>query len=240
VQVERSAAELLAAGAEALVEAGFRTGDYEGIKETLEEARDRAVADGDRATEAAAIDRLGMLMHFRALDRDRESADAVAEEALFLQALAIRREIGDPAGTAESLFDVGLVHQVLRRNWDDAMPYFLEAMTLAEEHGDALLRSEVHRHIGFHYMVFDVQPAKALDHLRRSFELRDEYGDPRWIPSGTVAIGLAELVAGNREVTIGQLRLALRQMREVGIHARRIERAEELLRRAESGEPLAL
>lgn len=233
---EETAGGLLAAGADAMVEAAFRTGEFDRAEVMLESARSRAAADGDRATEAAAIDRLAMLMHFRALDQGRDAAGADAEEALFQQALAIRREIGDQAGVAESLFGVGLVHQVLRRDWDAAMPCFREALALAEAHGDDLLRSEVHRHVGFFSMVKDVEPERAVHHLRISLELRERWGDPRWIPSGKLALGQAELVAGRRPEAIEHLRQAVRLAREAGLRERRIQVAEEWLRRAESGE----
>jgi tetratricopeptide (TPR) repeat protein len=232
-----SAAELLAAGAEALLEAAFRTGDYADIQTRLQAARVRAGADGDRATKAAALDRLGWLLHFQALDHGVEHADADAEEALFQQALAIRRDIQDPAGVAGSLFGVGLVQQVLRRDWDAAMPYFWEALALADQHGDELTRSEVHRHVGFFYLVNDVQPDRALHHLRISLQLRERHGDPRWIPSGTLALGQGELAAGNRAEAIRRLREAVGQARAAGLRQRRIDQAEEALRRAEAGGP---
>lgn len=229
-------AALLAAGAEAMVEAAFRSGDYAGAEDLLEAALARARACGDRSLEAAALDRLGWLMHFRALDAGRDPSGADAEESLFQQALAIRREIQDLAGVAESLFGVGLVHQVLRRDWEAAMPYFREALALAEEHADALTRSEVHRHVGFFYLVEDVQPDRARHHLRVSLEWREQHGDPRWIPSGTLALGQAELAAGRQIEAVHLLREAVRQSREAGLSERRIEQAEDWLRRAESGE----
>jgi tetratricopeptide (TPR) repeat protein len=236
MQTPESAAELLAAGVDAMVEGAFRTGEYAGAADLLDSARARASAAGDRFTEAAAIDRLGMLMHFQALDGGLDTADPAAEEALFQQALAIRREIGDDAGIAESLFGVGLVHQVLRRDWAAAVPYFREALALAEDHGDALTRSEIHRHIGFFHLVEDVQLDQAMAHLAISLTLREQHGDPRWTPSGTLALGQAELVAGQQEAAIGHLRLAVQQARAAGLTQRRVEVAQEWLRRAEAGE----
>ncbi len=78
-----------------------------------------------------ALDGLAWLTHFRALDRDREEAHPDAEEALFQRSLAIRRELGDQAGTAASLFGLALVHQVLRQDSAAAIPYLREAMKLA-------------------------------------------------------------------------------------------------------------
>lgn len=217
-----------------MLEAAFRTGDYDEAEQTFQQLLARARADGDRALEGAVLDRLGMLMHFQALEGDLAKADSAAEEALFQQALAIRRELGDPAGTAESLFGVGLVHQVLREDWDAAMPYYTEALDLAEKHGDLLLRSEVHRHVGFYYAISDLRSDKALEHLRISHELRAELGDSRWIPGGTIALGIAELADGLREQGLAHVREAVRQAREAGLSERRIEWMEQFLRNAEA------
>jgi tetratricopeptide (TPR) repeat protein len=228
--------DTLAAGNEAMIEAAFRTGEYETAERTFQELLTRARADGDRALEAAVLDRQAMLMHFRALDDDPAKADSEGEEALFQQALEIRRDLGDPAGTAESLFGLGLVHQVLRQDWEAAMPYYWEALDLAERHGDLLLRSEVHRHVGFYYAMSDLQSDKALDHLRISHELRTELGDPRWIPGGTIALGIAELADGLREQGLAHVRQAVAEAREAGLSAERVAWMEQFLTKAEAGQ----
>jgi tetratricopeptide (TPR) repeat protein len=236
--MEGSAAELLAAGTEATIDAAFRTGEYGGPEALLQEALRLARADGDRAAEAGTLDRLGWLLHFQALDRDLEGAEPEAEEALFQEALAIRRELGDLAGTAASLFGAGLVHQVLRRDWTAAMPYYREALQLADQHADALVRSECHRHVGFYYAVEDVQPEEAVRHLRTSLDLRERWGDPRWVPSGTFALGMAEVGAGRRSDGIALIRRSIQQARDAGLSERRIRSFEDWLRRAEAGETL--
>jgi tetratricopeptide (TPR) repeat protein len=236
MQPTESARDLLAAGAHALIEAAFRTGDYAGAETLLRTALACARADCDRAAEAGALDRLAWMMHFQAIDRGVDASQADAEEALFQEALAIRRDLGDPAGEAESLFGVGLVQQVLRRDWTAAVPLFRQALALAEERGDALIRSEIHRHIGFFHLVEDVDLDLARRHLRRSLELREQYGDPRWTPGGTLALGQAELVAGRPEEAVRLLRAAVRQARDARLLPERIAQAEEWLRRAEAGE----
>jgi tetratricopeptide (TPR) repeat protein len=228
--------DTLAAGNEAMMEAAFRTGDYETAERTFEELLSRARADGDRALEAAVLDRQAMLMHFRALDDDPAKADSDGEESLFQQALEIRRGLGDPAGTAESLFGLGLVHQVLRQDWDAAMPYYWEALDLADRYGDLLLRSEVHRHVGFYYAMSDLQSDKALEHLRISHELRAELGDRRWIPGGTIALGIAELADGLREQGLAHVRESVAQAHEAGLSTQRIAWMEDFLRKAEAGQ----
>jgi tetratricopeptide (TPR) repeat protein len=233
MEPEASAAERVAAGNEAMLEAAFRTGDFTTAEEHLTEARRQAEKDGDRATEAAAIDRLGMLMHFRQLDEDFAAADTAGEEALFLRALTIRREIDDLAGAADSLFGIGLVHQVFSGDWDTAMPYYWEALALAEQHAGPITRSEVHRHVGFYYLVADERPDRALFHLERSHELRAEHGDERWIPGGTLALGEALIAAGRRDEGLDRLREAIQQARDTGFRPQRIAMFEQTLRDAE-------
>ena len=229
--------DTLAAGNEAMLEAAFRTGDYEPAERAFQELLTRARADGDRALEAAVLDRQAMLMHFRALeDADLTRADSEGEDALFQQALEIRRGLGDPAGTAESLFGLGLVHQVLRGDWEAAMPFYWEALDLAERHGDLLLRSEVHRHVGFYYAMSDLQSDKALEHLRISHELRTELGDSRWLPGGTIALGIAELADGLREQGLAHVRQAVAEAREAGLSAGRLAWMEQFLAKAEAGQ----
>ncbi|WP_203839187.1 tetratricopeptide repeat protein [Winogradskya humida] len=227
--------ETLTAGNEAMFEAAFRTGDYGRAEETFTALLTDAREAGDRALEAAALDRLAMLTHFRALENDLADADSEVEVGLFEQALEIRRELGDEAGTAESLFGLGLAHQVLRSDWATAMPYYREALELAERHDDLLLRSEVHRHIGFYYAMGDLESDRALHHLKISHDLRTELGDPRWIPGGTVALGIAELADGLREQGLAHMRQALQQARDADLSAQRIAWIEKFLANAEVG-----
>ncbi|AGL20031.1 tetratricopeptide repeat protein [Actinoplanes sp. N902-109] len=225
--------ETLAAGNEALYEAAFRTGDYTEAETTFTALLIEARQTGDRVLEAAALDRLAMLAHFRATEGDPAGADSAAEINLFEQALAIRRELGDPAAEAESLFGLGLAHQVLRGDWATAMPYYREALDLAEQYGDLLLRSEVHRHIGFYHTIGDLQSDLALQHFQISHDLRAELGDPRWIPGGTVALGLAEIADGLRDQGLSHLRQALQQARDARLSTERIGWIEGFLRDAE-------
>jgi tetratricopeptide (TPR) repeat protein len=239
MQIDGSAAELLGAGIEATNEAAFRTGDYDAAEPLLEEALRRAQAEGDRRTEAGALDQLGWLMHFRALVAGIDNADSDAEEALFQRALRIRREIGDQAGIAGSLFGLGLVHQVLRTDWDAAMPCYREALALADVYGSDLLRSECHRHVGFFHVYIDGQLAEGIRYLQASLDLRERWGDERWTPSGLLALGQAEALAGRRDEALGHLRESVRRAHAAGLSGRYVNAAEEELRRAEAGEPPA-
>ncbi len=234
-------AEHLAAGEETLAEALFRTGDFGPARELLAQAQAKAEAADDQAARARALNLLGMVAHSENITRlmtggTVPAEDIQAEERLFRQALGALQEAGPPAATAHALFGLGLVYQVLRSDWDAAMPYYWQALDLAYApglDGDLYLRSEVHRHVGFYYLVEDEQPTEAVRHLQLSLDLREELGDPRRIPSGQVALARAELAAGHRERAIGLLTNAVTLAREAGLLAERIADAERALREAQ-------
>jgi tetratricopeptide (TPR) repeat protein len=199
--------ELLAAAEEELAEAGFRTGDFARVRDLLAEALAGAGQTGDLAGQARALDLLGMVAHYdniaRLMSGHRVPAHEIdAEERLFRQALAAWHAAGQQAATAQALFGLGLVYQVLHSDWISAMPYFWQALELVDAN-DAdtglYLRSEVHRHVGFYFLAAAEQPVAAVRHLQLSLDLREQLGDRRRIPSGKVALAQAELAAGRRD-----------------------------------------
>ena len=234
--------ELLVAADEELAEAGFRTGDFGRARELLAEALAGAEQAADPEGRARALDLLGMVAHYdnitKLMSGDRVPAqDIDAEERLFRQALAAWHAAGQRPPTAQALFGLGLVYQVLHDDWTSAMPYFWQALELVEVNdADAglYLRSEVHRHVGFYFLVADEQPAEAVRHLQLSLDLREQLGDPRRIPSGQVALAQAELAVGHRDRAIELLQVAVLQARKAGLLAQRIEDAERALREAEA------
>src|SRR6266536_2869497 len=109
----------LARGREMVERAAFHTGDFDAAQAMLAEARTGAEAAGDQATLAGALDQLGLVRHWRNLELRRpdgtlDGDPAVVEEELALleRGLALRRELGDALAVAESVFHVGLVHQL--------------------------------------------------------------------------------------------------------------------------------
>jgi tetratricopeptide (TPR) repeat protein len=236
--------QLLEQGSEAQIEAGFRAGDLDRSRQLLQEARAHAALDGDAVTEAAALDRLGMNLHYQLIGHlmagePVDEGDVDAEEALFQQALSMRQAIGEPGPIAESLFGVAIVHHVVRRDWDRAMPYLRQALEIVEAQPDRVdlyTRSEVYRHMGFYYGIVAGQPAEAVRYLQRSLDLREELGDPRRIPSGMVALAEAEMADRNATRAVELLRQAVAAAREVGLSPARIADAEETLRRAEAAQ----
>jgi tetratricopeptide (TPR) repeat protein len=319
---DQSISELLAEAAEALAEAGFRTGDFSTARDLAERAKDEASRASDIAGHARALNSLGMVAHYENITilmtgSKPSSADIDSEEKLFRQALLRWQELaqrrageaagaastgsadsdtetagaadaetadtaaadsaaetaaadtaaggpaaadtaadtaaGGPAaadtagdtaamehgtadaGTAQALFGLGLVFQVLHNDWMTAMPYFWQALDLVSKPdtaADPYLRSEVHRHVGFYFLVEDVRPPEAVRHLQLSLDLREELADPRRIPSGLQALGLAELNAGNRDRAVELLTRAVAEARAAGLSQQRIEDAEQDLRQA--------
>jgi tetratricopeptide (TPR) repeat protein len=234
--------ELLAAAEDELAEAGFRTGDFARVRELLAEARAQTEQAGDLTGQARALDLLGMVAHYDNITKlmrgDNVPAQEIdAEERLFRQALAAWHAADQRPSTAQALFGLGLVYQVLHSDWPSAMPYFWQALELvAVDDADTTLylRSEVHRHVGFYFLAAAEQPAEAVRHLQLSLDFREQLGDPRRIPSGQVALAQAELAAGDRDRAIELLRAAVVQAREAGLLAERIEDAERALREAEA------
>jgi mannose-6-phosphate isomerase-like protein (cupin superfamily) len=228
---------LLVAAEDAMAEAGFRTGDFDRARNLVAAARNEADRSGDDRARARATSLFGLILHYQnisvLMDGGQLPADQVgAERQAFAEALAESTRLGDPAGMAGALFGLGLVHQVLDHDWAAAMPYFWQALDLASR-ADLYTQSEVHRHVGFYYLVEAGQPAEAVRHLRRSHELREALGDPRRIPSGLVVLGEAELAAGNPERAVELLREAVARARAARLLPARIESAEQALAEAE-------
>lgn len=241
VTTTKTAREQYEAADRALYEAAFRTEDFAGARASLEAAHAAAIDEKDRATEAAVLYDLGMQVHYQCIaklvrDLDVPDADVREEEELFNRALMLRRELGDQPGAAKPLFGLGLVHQVLRHDWTAAMPYFWQALDLAEaveETGDLYACSEFHRHVGFYYLAENVQPQQALRHLRRSLAYRERLDDLKLLPSALVALAEAHLAADDPAAAVQALRRAVPIAREAGLTPWRVEDAEQTLQQAE-------
>jgi len=240
---EQDVPALLAAGEEALAEAAFRTGDFGTARKLLTAAHAQAAEGTDVSAQARSLDALGMLAHYENITKlmsgePVSEADTDAEERLFRRAMACWQQAGEPPASAQSLFGLGLVYQVLHRDWTTAMPYYWQALGLVgnpDVQAELYLRSEVHRHVGFYFLVEAEQPGEAVRHLQISLDLREELGDQRRLPSGLVALAQAELAAGGRDRAIELFRRAVAESREAGLLAERIKDAEQALAEAEAG-----
>jgi tetratricopeptide (TPR) repeat protein len=226
----------LTAARTALDDAYLRTGDYDAVDTILENVLHDARAAGDRPREAAVLAQQGMVLHFRAIElpqEERAAVDSGPELDLFERALAIRRELDDPEGLAESLWEVGLVHQVLRRDSERAGRYFREALDVVDglPDCDPWLRSEIHRHVGFDHLLSGRHEA-ALAELRTSLEIRESLDEQGWCVGGLTALAAVSRQAGRRDDAIGYASRAAALARELGLRQRHLETATNELRAA--------
>jgi len=204
--------DLLTRARTALPEAAYRTGDFDAVEALLTEALRLAQAEGDRVGQADALDLLGVQLHSRTIELPRAewpSIDHGLERDQFERALAIRRELGDRAGVAESLLHLGWVHQMLLGDGVTAMPLFREALDLAEPNGDPHVRSELHRHIGFHIAIDEGRPEAALPHFQTSLDLWRSGGEPARVIHGLVALARCESGAGRHQAALAHSQEAL-------------------------------
>jgi tetratricopeptide (TPR) repeat protein len=181
----------------------------------------------------------GMTLHFRAIDlpaTERASIDPGPEETLFEQALTLRRELGDVEGIAEALFQLGLVQQVLRRDLDAGAPFVHEALDVLATVPDAdvLLRSEIHRHVGFDALLRRERRDEAREHLQASLALRESLEERGWQASGHVALSLCERLAGRREQAVEHARRSQAIARDEGLRERFVVAAHDALDEAEA------
>jgi tetratricopeptide (TPR) repeat protein len=140
---------------------------------------------GDPGLQAFAVARRGLALHAAFL-RDRSKGEPPEELPLFERALAMRRELGDERGVAESLFHVGLVHQVVRGDSETSRPFFQESYDRAQQLGDEVLMSYAIRHVAFcDQEAGHLERAEAG--FRESLALRERAG---WVP-GVAAAQLA-------------------------------------------------
>jgi tetratricopeptide (TPR) repeat protein len=153
----------------------------------LGDLEELARAEEDDALLAAALDLRGRALHARFL-ADRSAGEPEGELELFERALALRQE-DDARGRAESLFHVGLVHQVVRGDGERSEPYFEESYRLAGEAGDRVLESYAVRHLGWTRQERgDLEGARAA--FEESLNLRERAG---FLPGvGAAALALAD------------------------------------------------
>ena len=156
----------------------------------LEELEDLARAAEDDSLLAAALDLRGRSLHARFLS-DRGAGEPKGELELFERGLALRRA-DDSRGRAESLFHVGLVHQVVRGDGERSEQFFEESYRLANEVGDDVMRSYAVRHLGWTRQERgDVEGARAA--FEESLRLRKRAG---FLPGvGAASLALADFEA---------------------------------------------
>jgi tetratricopeptide (TPR) repeat protein len=112
----------------------------------FQRARQLARASGSRAALASVLDGEGRLLYWRKLRRGEGEWSAIVR--LFERALALREQVGDRRGMAESAFHIGLTEQ-FRNLPEQAQRSFERSRQLAREAGDPVLLSYPVRHLAY-------------------------------------------------------------------------------------------
>lgn len=114
---------------------------------TLSRVRHLAETLSDELLIAAALDWIGQAHYYQALNAGEDEADFHRPLAYFQEALERRKHLDDARGICESTFNIGRVYQNTAQE-DQARPYFVEALSLAEQTGHEVQRAEVLLHLG--------------------------------------------------------------------------------------------
>jgi tetratricopeptide (TPR) repeat protein len=232
-----TARELVTSARALQLEAAYRTGDFAAVEALLYEALAAAAAEGDCRAEADAVDQVGLLAYRRAaqLPRDEQwSADVEQIRQLFERALAIRREIGDHRGVAESLFNIGRLLQVLRRDGDAASRLLEQALAMLQPANAPVLLGDIHLHIGAHVQHWGSGPGAAMPHYERTVELWRAHADPALLVVALVTLAWCELQAGRLNRAVEHAGEAVDLAHASGMRDRYVRRAEDALAAARS------
>ncbi|MFE2872176.1 tetratricopeptide repeat protein [Embleya sp. NPDC059259] len=176
-------------------------------------------ADGELdAVEAELALARGRIRHGRFLARRAgDETEDPAELAAFERALELFRGLGDVRGEGESLFWIDIVHQVVRRDHDTAVPLLERARELAARVGDQETRAEALRHLG----IADHAAGRlvsAREHLTASSEIRREIGLLDGVASNMVGLGYIAAAEGRHDDAAAILAEAHTPARAHGAH----------------------
>ena len=140
----------------------------------------------------------GRVLHARFLhERDEDPAELV----LFQRAAELYHARADARGEGESLFWVGIVHQVIRDDTDTAIPFFHRSYELALQAGDKLTLSYVLRHLGIAEHAAGRLEA-ARERLEESVALRRELGFMPGVAANLVGLTYVAAAQGRRDEAV--------------------------------------
>jgi tetratricopeptide (TPR) repeat protein len=179
---------------------------------TLAESVDNPPLLGD------VYDALGTSLHMEYLQGDR-SQEPENEMSHFERGLELRRQGGTAVQIAESLFHVGLVYDVVRKESEQAAVYHQQAYDLAMEAGDKIIASYAIRHLGFTRWEADDKEGTA-EALQESWRLRQEAG---FVPGAAFAlISLAQMdeIQGDKTAALPKFQQARAALASLGVTSR--------------------
>ncbi len=163
-----------------------------------------ALATAERELDAVEADLAlarGRVMHGRFL---AQSCEDPQELSLFERAAQLHQMLGDVRGLAESLFWVGIFHQVVRHDNDAAVPAFERSHELAAQLGDLRILSYVLRHLGIaEHAAGRLNKAREL--LEESTRLRHQLGLLPGVAANLVGLAYIAAAQGRRDAAVALL-----------------------------------
>lgn len=169
----------------------------------LNQALDLAKSTSQAHLLGSIYDALGFSLHITYIDSG-QSKEPEDELDFFQRGLELRQKDGTRSQIAESIFHVGLVHDVIRRDYETALKYHQEAYDLAHEANDKVTASYAIRHIGFAHVVANEMEA-AREALMESLQLREEAGFTPGIAFALAALANLDTRTGDKESALARL-----------------------------------
>lgn len=180
----------------------------------LYQALEYAKSHGDKALLGDVYDAIGFSLHTSYLESNK-SQEPEKEMDFFKRGLDLRKEHGSSSQVAESVFHIGLVHDVIRQEYDKALPYHQEAYKLATETDDKLIMSYAIRHIGFTKLAVE-DLAGAKQDFTESLELRESIGFKPGIAFSLATLARVELMENNNKQALAYLKKARKLLSSLG------------------------
>jgi len=155
-------------------------------REALTALLERPEAAAPTAARSKALAGLGSLIYWQ--------GDIPSVRPLYAEALAIQRELGDPAGLAEALYNAGFV-AVLQGDRPAASAYYAESTKLYEQLGSQkdIIRLREAR-VLFMYYGAEYAAARALQ--RENLDAFERTGETGWVANGLTLLAGIDLRAG--------------------------------------------
>lgn len=132
----------------------------------------------------------------RAQDDDQQATAEHLEQASLESAEALFRGVGDDRGHGESLFWLGVFHQVVRRDPQKALPFLEQARDNARRTGDRATAAYALRHLGIgEHMAGRLDTARGL--LEQSCRLREDLGFDAGVAANLVGLAYISTAQGD-------------------------------------------
>ena len=188
---------------------------YDTALQALDEAWRAAERGSDRRLQADVLDLTGLCHYSREFGR----GEYATARPYYDRAFALRTELGDRRGLAESFFHYGLIHQnrehPTKADEAQAREYYQRSLRIAEEDHLQLEQSYALRHLAaFESNAGNLE--SALEMFERSLALRREIGFLIYLPAASLAVGDVLLEMRRYDEALASYGEALESARAIG------------------------